>query len=208
VEEATLFDLKPLVDLADQLGVIRAVKQKLLRQPDSAADSLVVVLGELSKIYGACDAELLRYLNLSFDPAGRIADERAVLLTLEGGQLRTRTGEARGHCHKIWNIYQRDLHRWFNDVLAPSEASSMEELFKRLTYADSQMEVAISELTRWLTRQAEETLNLVDMGKLDQANQRIRSARKEVLPTRQFFNRVRNEMLEMQAEFIQLSKTV
>src|SRR4051812_47779785 len=173
--------LDQILNLADKLGLIETLKAKLLRQPQPAADSLVVVLGELSKIYGACDAELLRYLNLSFDPAGRIADERAVLLTLEGGQLRTRTGEARGHCHKIWNIYQRDLHRWFNDVLAPSEASSMEELFKRLTYADSQMEVAISELTRWLTRQAEETLNLVDMGKLDEANQRIRSARKEVL---------------------------
>jgi hypothetical protein len=42
-------DLKSLVDLADQLGIIEAVKTKLLRQPDAAADSLVVVLGELSE---------------------------------------------------------------------------------------------------------------------------------------------------------------
>jgi hypothetical protein len=179
-----------------------------LRQPDAAADSLVVVLGELSKIYGACDAELLRYLSLSFDPAGGMAGERAVLLTLEGGQLLTRTGEARGHCHKIWNIYQRDLQRWFNDVLAPDEASSMEELFRRLSYADSQMESAIRDLTTWLTDQAQGTLDLVDAGKHDEANQRVRAARKEVLPTRQAISKAMNGLLQMQAEFIQMSKTV
>jgi hypothetical protein len=203
-----MLDLKSLVDLADQLGIIQAVKTKLLRQPDAAADSLVVVLGELSKIYGACDAELLRYLSLSFDPAGGMAGERAVLLTLEGGQLLTRTGEARGHCHKIWNIYQRDLQRWFNDVLAPDEASSMEQLFRRLSYADSQMESAIRDLTTWLTDQAQGTLDLVDAGKHDEANQRVRAARKEVLPTRQAISKAMNGLLQMQAEFIQMSKTV
>ena len=203
-----MLDLKTLVDLADKLGIIQAVKNKLLLQPDAAADSLLVVLGELSKIYGACDAELLRYLSLSFDSAGNIAGERAVLLTLEGGQLRTRTGEARGHCHKIWNIYQRDLQRWFNDVLAPDEASRMEELFRRLSYADSQMESAISDLTGWLTEQAQQTLDLVQDNKFDEANQRIKDARKEVLPTRQALSKAMNGLLQMQAEFIHMSGTV
>ena len=34
-----MLDLKSLVDLADKLGIIQAVKSKLLRQPDAAADS-------------------------------------------------------------------------------------------------------------------------------------------------------------------------
>jgi hypothetical protein len=203
-----MLDLQSLVDLADKLGLIQTVKTKLLRQPDAAADSLVVVLGELSKVYGACDAELLRYLSLSFHPAGRNAEERAVLLTLESGQLLTRTAEARGHCHKIWNIYRRDLQRWFSSVLAPDEASKMEELFQRLGYADSQMEMAISELTHWLTTRAQETLDLVDAGKQDEANQRIKLARKEVLPARQAISKAMNSMLQLQAEFIQMSGTV
>lgn len=203
-----MLDLQNLVDLADKLGLIQAVKTKLLRQPDAAADSLVVVLGELSKVYGACDAELLRYLSLSFDPAEKNTDERAVLLTLESGQLWTRTSEARGHCHKIWNIYRRDLKRWFSSVLAPDEASKMEELFSRLSYADSQMEAAISELTHWLTNRAQETLDLVDAGKQDEANQQIKAARKEVLPARQAINKAMNGMLQLQAEFIQMSGTV
>jgi hypothetical protein len=148
-----------ILDLADKLDIIKTVKAKLLREPDPAADKLVAVLGELSKIYGACEAELRRYLSLSFDPAAGLAEERDVLLTLESGQLRLRASEARGHCHKIWNIYQRYLERWFHKVLAPDEASAMRNLFERLGYADSQMEVAIDELTNWLTREAQETLD-------------------------------------------------
>ena len=203
-----MLNLTSLFDLADKLGVIQAVKNKLLRQPDPAADKLVAVLGELSKIYGACDAELLRYLSLSFDPAGEIAEERAVLLTLEGGQLLLRTSEARGHCHKIWNIYQRYLHRWFHDVLAPDEASKMQDLFERLSYADSQMELAIHELTNWLTREAQETLDLVDAGKHDEANHRIKAARKEILPARQAISKAMSDLVQLQAEFIAASKTV
>jgi hypothetical protein len=39
-----------ILDLADKLDIIKTVKAKLLRQPDPAADKLVAVLGELSKI--------------------------------------------------------------------------------------------------------------------------------------------------------------
>ncbi len=181
-----MLDLQSLVDIADKLGLIQAVKNKLLRQPNAAADSLVAVLGELSKIYGACDAELLRYLSLSFDPAEKNAEERAVLLTLESGQLRTRTAEARGHCHKIWNIYRRDLQRWFINVLAPDgdqENGGVVPASRLRRFAKS--ELAIRELTDWLTSRAQETLDLVDAGKQDEANQRIKVARKEVLPARQ-----------------------
>ena len=203
-----MLDLSSLYDLADKFGIIQAVKDRLLRQPDPAADKLVAVLGELSKIYGVCDAELLRYLSLSFDPAAGMAEERVVLLSLEGGQLRTRMNEASGHCHKIWNIYQRYLQRWFHSVLAPDEASSMEELFKRLSYADSQMDLAIHELTNWLTHEAEETLELVDAGKLDEANQRIKAARKEVKPARAAIGKAMSDLLQLQAEFIDASGTV
>ena len=44
--------LDQILNLADKLGVIETLKAKLLRQPQPAADKLVAVLGELSKIYG------------------------------------------------------------------------------------------------------------------------------------------------------------
>jgi len=199
--------LDQILNLADKLGLIETLKAKLLRQPQPAADKLVAVLGELSKIYGACDAELLRYLSLSFDPTGNIADERAVLLTLEGGQLSLRANEARGHCHKIWNIYDHHLRRWFHEVLAPDEAAAMQELFQRLSYADSQMESAIQEIMRWLSREAEATLDLVDAGQLDEANRRIKAARKEVQGVREAIVRAMNQFLKLQGEFMAMSGT-
>ena len=37
-------DILSVIELADKLGVIQAVKGKLMRQPDPAADKLVTVL--------------------------------------------------------------------------------------------------------------------------------------------------------------------
>ena len=197
-----------ILDLADKLDIIQTVKGKLLRQPDPAAHKLVAVLGELSKIYGVCDAELRRYLSLSFDPAAGMTAERDVLLTLEGGQLRLRANEARGHCHKIWNIYQLYLERWFHSVLAPDEASDMKSLFERLSSADSQMELAIRELTDWLTREARETLDLIETGKHDEANERIKRARKVVQAPREAIFKAMNDLLRLQGDFIGASGTV
>lgn len=202
------FNPQTLFNLADKLGMIQAVKAKLLRQPGVAADKLVVVLGELSKIYTACDAELLKYLSLSFDNGSNNSEERKVLLALEGRQIEMRAYEAKGHCHKIWNIYDKYLKRWFYEVLSPKEADEMEILFSSLSYADAQMELAIDELSRWLGDKAQDTLDLVDAGKLDDANSEIKSARKEILPARQAITKAVTELLALQAEFITLSKAV
>ncbi len=203
-----MIEFKMLIDLAQKLNVIQTVKSKLLRQPDPAADKLVVVLSELSKVYGVIDAELVRYLSLYFDPEQRLQEERAVLLTLEGGQMRMRVGEANGHCHKIWNIYSKYLKRWFYDVLTPDEASSMNELFSNLSYADSQMVSALEVLTRWLSQESSETITLLDAGKLDEANARVKSARKDILPARQAISKAMSDLMQLQAEFIAASGTV
>ena len=203
-----MIDFKLLIDLVDKLGVIQAVKDKLLRQPDPAADKLVVVLAELSKVYGVIEAELVRYLSLYFDPQQGLHEERTILLTLEGGQLRMRVGEARGHCHKIWNIYEKYLERWFHDALTPDEASMMKNLFESLIYADSQMLYALDELTKWLSQESQETLSLVDAGKLDEANGRVRAARKEILPARQAISKAMSDLLQLQADFIAASGKV
>ena len=203
-----MIDFAMLYDVAAKLNIMKLLKDKLLRQPDPAADKLVVVLAELSKIYGVIDAELVRYLSLYFDPQQGLQEERIVLLTLEGGQIRSRVAEASGHCHKIWNIYSRYLERWFHDALTPDEAELMNELFSSLSYADSQMLSALDELTRWLSQESTATLSLVDAGKLDEANARVRSARKEIMPARQGISGAMSDLMQLQADFIVASGTV
>lgn len=204
-----MLDISTIVDLSDKLGIIQAVKSKLMRQPNEAADKLVLVLEEISKVYVAIEAELVRYLSLNFDPENDISEERAVLLTLEGGQLQTRVGEARGHCHKIGNIYFKYLQRWFDDVLNDAEAQMMSEVFEALSNADMDMiGVLDQQLVSWLAPLATKTLDLVDAGEYDKANQYIRKARKAVLPQRRAISKAMSDIRNLQAEFIAMSETV
>jgi hypothetical protein len=193
--------------MADKLGLIDSVKKKLFRNPDAAADKLATVLDELSKIYSTLESELVRYLGLYFDPSGNLAAERQVLLTLESGQLMVRMGEARGHCHKIWNIYQNHLDRWFHRVLSAQEAADMKRLFEALSYGDSQMDLAIHQLASWLGAAASETLDLVDSDKHAEAQQRVRAARREVLPARQAITQTLARLVLLQADFVAASGT-
>lgn len=200
-------DPSSLLDIAEKLGLIEAVKKKLFCNPDAAANKLATVLDELSKIYSTLESELVRYLSLHFDPEDHLAEERQVLLTLESGQLRLRMSESRGHCHKIWNIYQNHLERWFHKVLSPEEAADMQRLFEALSYGDCQMESAIYQLAEWLGKAASETLNLVDDGKLAEAQQSVRAARREVLPARQAITQTLARLVLLQADFVSASGT-
>lgn len=152
-----------LLDTADRLGAIEAVKRKLVKQPDPAAAKLVTVLEELSKIYGALEDELTTYLALFFDDSDpkQLARERAALGRLEGGAIRARMGEARGRCGKIWNIYQRYLTPWFDRVLNRGEREQLGRLFRELSEMDSHMVDAIGEVATWLTAEALATGNLL-----------------------------------------------
>jgi len=48
-----MLDLQSLVDIADKLGLIQAVKNKLLRQPNAAADIRVSMIVAAGLIEGA-----------------------------------------------------------------------------------------------------------------------------------------------------------
>jgi hypothetical protein len=203
-----MIDFSMLIDLVDKLGVIQAVKGKLLRQPDPAAEKLAIVLQEISKIYLAIEVELVRYLSLHFDPADNLAEERMVLLTLESGQLNMRVNEARGHCHKIANIYYKYLDRWFQRVLSSSESAMMADVFSELSNLDAGFMIVLDQLTNWLSQNASDSLNLVDTGKIDDANDSIKKARKEILPARQAISKAMSALMQLQADFIAAAGTV
>jgi hypothetical protein len=193
--------LSAVIDLANQLDVLRVIKGKLLRQPDAAAERLVIVLEELSKIYTAIESELVEYLSLYFDNDSAQA-ERAVLLRLEGGEISSRASAASGHCHKIKNIYDRFLDPWFQKVLSRGEIDNVRKLFELLGDFDRSVVVDLDVVARWLTQEATATLNLVNAKKYDYANDRICTARKEVLPVRQAITNAIIELRKLQAEFI------
>jgi hypothetical protein len=199
-----------LVDVADRVGAIDAVKRKLVRQPDPAAAKLVTVLEELSKIFGAMEDELTTYLSLFFDDSDlkQLAREKAALARLEGGAIRARMGEARGRCAKIWNIYVRYLTPWFDRVLNPSESEQLRSLFRELSEIDSHMVDAINDVASWLTAEALTTGDLAERNDFADANARVLAARREIRPLRERMAAAMLQIRRLEGEFIEISGAV
>jgi len=83
----------------------------------------------------------------------------------------------------------------------------MKQLFEALSYGDSQIDLAIHQLAAWLGVAASETLDLVDDGKLAEAQQRVRAARRQVLPARQAITQTLARLVLLQADFVAASGT-
>lgn len=210
------------IELVDNVGLIEVVKGKLISQrdplADPAADKLTAVLAELNQIFSVAEWGLNQYLALFFyegqDPRER-NHERTKLLQLEAGTLEQGSGatqpqggtiyrqmkDARTRCNKISNIYRRFLEPWFNRVLNDPENALMRELFYNIGTADIDFSVEIDNLADWLSQQARETLDLVDDGKIQEANQRIRQARLDTRPQRDAIRAAMNKLSALQAEF-------
>jgi hypothetical protein len=197
-------------DLADRFGAIDAVHGALLSQPDRAAAKLADVLNELANTVAALDDELVRYLSLYFHSDESIVSGRAVLLGMEVGHSAIRINEARGHCHKIKNTYDAYLDKWFDRVFSSSspERNQLRTLFDGLTTADDYIIDAMNQVAAWLKRQAEQTLDAVDMDNLPGANMRIRQARLEAKPAREQLAETMSKLRALQADFIYTSGTV
>jgi hypothetical protein len=201
--------LSSLSDFAARLQRLEAVKTRLLNDPGPGLDVLISALEEVSTVCDTIDAEITRYLRLMFDPqvaSPGFQQERDVLLTFEGNQLRARMKEAKGNCTKIQNSYEVYLRDWFRQALAPQDAADMEQLFLTLWGADTDMFHDIDVAAIWLAAQARTTLDLLDDGKPDEASRSIRAARKAIQPTRDALATARAQMADLKNTFISVSK--
>jgi hypothetical protein len=200
-------DAKDLLDIADKLGIIQAVKGKLVKQPDPAADKLVTALEELSKIHTDIEKELVAYLSLSFDSSDKdhIAEQRTVLLNLEGEKLHTRIAEAYTSCAKISNVYDRYLNPWFEKVLNREENQEMKNLFYDISSARSRMVMGTKRLAEWISQKATDTLDKVDDEDFSSANEIIRDARKAIMPLRKSISDALSKLQALKGEMIEIS---
>ena len=141
-----------ILSTAKDLGsLFGTVKNKLLNNPTEASAKLAEVLGELSLILEFVEKETVRYLEIIFLPdKSNFIPCRSALLSLESGYVTIKGYEARGHCHKIMNIYEKYLDRWFSKVLDAQEAQDIKSLFGRMNSADADMIDGIKEITVWL----------------------------------------------------------
>lgn len=201
---------RTILDTAKDLeSLFCKVKDKLLNNPTEASAKLAEVLGELSLILEFVERETVRYLEIIFLPdKSNFISCRSALLSLESGYVTIKGYEARGHCHKIMNIYEKYLDRWFSKVLNAQEAQDIKQLFDRMNFADYDMIDGIKEITRWLKDESEAILQLIDADKLQEANERIKKARTDVQQTRRDIVEALAQLKLLQASFIVSSQTV
>lgn len=198
-----------LTDVADRLGILQAVKRRLISQPDPAAEKLETVLDEIQKIYNALEGEILRYLGLLLDKeSDRYQQDLETLRELESGTLTVRMRKAKTACYKIDSVYDRYLRGWFSRVIAPGETELLRNLFRDLGDIDGQAILAIDEVANWLVGKAKATLTLVDADQLEEAQRLLSTARQEIHPTRQSMNRAVGTLLDLQADFVKASRTL
>lgn len=129
---------------------------------------------------------------------------------MEVGQSIIRINEARGHCHKINNIYDAYLDKWFDRVFTSSspERNQLATAFAGLGTTDDYIIEAMEEVSAWLKAQAEQTLDAVDLGNLVDANARIRQARLDAKPARERLTETMSTLRALQADLIAASGTV
>jgi hypothetical protein len=129
------------------------------------------------------------------------------LHSLESSVLSARLSGARGHCHRIGNIYDSHLNPWFQRTagLKKSEREELQRLFYSLRERDSLMVDTLDAAAGWLSREAAAVLDLLDKGRVDEANQRIAQARLALLPVRKVAALAMEYLREMEAEFITLA---
>jgi CHASE3 domain sensor protein len=116
--------------------------------------------------------------------------------------------EARGHCHKISNIYDKYLKRPIHDFFDPEKAEKFDSIFRTLDDSDYTMLGTMESVTNWLKQEASQTLELLEDGDLKAANQRIKSARQSAKPEREKLTHAMAHLRRLQAKFIAEAETV
>jgi hypothetical protein len=196
-----------ITELAKDLGLIETLKQKLMKQPDAAADHLAAVMEELQKSFLAFDNEVAKYLAITLEPGQDLRADLAVLYSLEGDALRVRVQTAHTRCKKIGAIYLRYLDPWFQRVsgLNASERQELKVLFTTLAHIDGDLIGMLNPATAWLSNQAAQTLDAFESGDVEAAKRTIALARRQILPTRRALASALARMRDLEGDFIEVA---
>lgn len=220
---ATLLETsKAFSESLSKLGILEALKKKLVSQPDVAATKLAGALAELEKTILAFDEVVVPYLAIYLERGEdrqdlTEADRRGLkqqyrqdlklLYSLEGGAASAKASAARGHCGRIGNIYDVYLNPWFKRVthLDESDREALRLLFQQLRGNDNAIVDLIEATATWLRDAAQQVLDHVENGDLNLANDTVASARKQIRPVRTALTDALTTIRKLEGDFIDIS---
>jgi hypothetical protein len=151
---------KGLEELRGAIASLLPILKKLPPDRDSAAHELRQALGEIVKTYLAVQVAIRGYMSLAAFP-DTLEQARADLLKVSDGSLRTEIHYARGDCHRIWEIYQKHLDRWFGKVLNNTDQVIVRGIFQVFASADSDAFAAMEEVSDFLKCEAQHVLTFI-----------------------------------------------
>ena len=132
-----------------ELGVLEAVRNKLVRNPDKAAKHLVDVLQAIEGVYADLQKQILEFSSLGFSGA-ELERTRMYLRDLKTGGLEVKIQEANNACRKIKTIYQRYLNPWFQRALNRKEQAALSDLFTTMSIVDNKLVDEMEHLSKAL----------------------------------------------------------
>ena len=199
---------KDAVDIADKLGILEAIKTRLIQRPDAAAVKLAAILQELAHVFELCDKEVSRFLSLSFEEATAMDETKRILIEFEVAALSARMHSVRAAVSRLDNIYDRYLHTWFDRLMDDEETGLVHDLFYRMGSDEADTLDLLSELTQLLSSESSALLDMLDSRRIPEAKARLAILREQLLPGRKAISRLMAGLFALEAEFIQRSGAV
>jgi hypothetical protein len=198
-----------LVELADKLGVLEAIKEKLFQDPKTDYSELVRALEGFASSFQVVDELLSRLLSLSFvsDTPQSLKTARELLIQAEGGALMTRAQEVRGHCNKLRILYDRRLSRSLQSTLSPAELLKVQAAFMCLEDFHENTLPELQSLMEWLSSTASKLLEKVDREDLKGADDLLKQARIDVLPQRQAISKAVSAILALVSAYVDATRS-
>lgn len=207
-------DLKGALDVVgattDVVEKLAKLKEKLSKNPNAAAAALGAALAEVRRTYLAVDAEVTRFLSRVFDPDAFNPGNQHLLVELDGGAIRVRAHEARGHCARIRGIYQQHLNKWFDKVFDKAELLIIGEVFDTLQNDDQQSWILLESVATFLAGEARALVDAMLAVPPDEAaaRARLRAAYGQLRPMRDKLRALVSQLEALEAEFIEISGAI
>jgi len=154
-------------------------------------------LDEVGKTYRAVNSAILSFKMQAVQPT--ISAEP--FLKLESSDLRSEIANGRGHCHQIWNYYDRSgglresIARKVNEgALTSADSEAFDSAFSDLGTGDMDLFEPLEEIGELLSNESRAVANLLLTGQEAAARQRILDGRLKLQP---FEDKLAEAILEL-----------
>ena len=174
---------------------------ELQANPDAEAHKkLVEAIGEVAKTWEAIN-EAIKTVWQLYGETGDLKMESGRLWDLGSGEMPALVDQKRGHCHRIGDIYWRNLNGWFSQTLTPADQDIMGRGFAHLGEADDDLFCFMVRVAAGIDNVAGQVLDLIEDEQPDAARTIAKGLRRELRPLQRAINESLTDLRRVQTEF-------